>query len=69
MSDTGEQGMTPQDPADQAGVGVGIIPDDQGEGYEQAALASRRTGDDQNGDDNDEPGDDTAAAPDAGGGA
>ena len=61
MSDTGEQGMTPQDPADQAGIGIGITPDDQGEGYEQAALASRRTGDDQNGDD-DGPEDDGSAA-------
>ncbi len=37
MSDTGEQGLKPQDPADQAGVGGGIVPDDQAEGYEQAA--------------------------------
>ncbi len=49
MSDTGEQGMTAQDPADQAGVGGGIIPDDQGEGYEQAAEATRRTGDEKSG--------------------
>jgi hypothetical protein len=46
MSDTGEQGMTPQDPAQQGGVGGGIIPDDQGEGAEQATeLAARQTGD------------------------
>ena len=46
MSDTGEQGMTPQDPARQAGVGGGIIPDDQGEGDEQATeLAARQKGD------------------------
>ncbi len=37
MSDTGEQGLKPQDPADQAGVGGGVVPDDQAEGYEQAA--------------------------------
>ena len=61
MSDTGEQGMTPQDPADRAGVGSGIIPDDKGEGYEQAALANRRTGDDQNGEHSDEPQDDETA--------
>ena len=36
MSDTGEQGVKPQDPADQAGVGGGVVPDDQSEGYEQA---------------------------------
>jgi hypothetical protein len=69
MSDTGEQGMTPQDPADQAGIGIGITPDDKGEGYEQAALASRRTGDDQNGDHDDESEADGSAASDAGGGA
>ena len=46
MSDTGEQGMTPQDPAERAGVGGGIIPDDQGEGDEQATvLAARQKGD------------------------
>jgi hypothetical protein len=66
MSDTGEQGMTPQDPADQAGIGIGITPDDKGEGYEQAALASRRSGDDQNGDD-DGPEDDGPAASGGGG--
>ena len=36
MTDTGEQGVKPQDPADMAGVGGGIVPDDQAEGYEQA---------------------------------
>ena len=36
MSDTGEQGVTPQDPAQQAGVGGGLVPDDRAEGYEQA---------------------------------
>jgi hypothetical protein len=61
MSDTGEQGMTPQDPADQAGIGIGIIPDDQGEGYEQAALANRRTGDDQNGEHDEQSEDDKPA--------
>jgi hypothetical protein len=46
MSETGEQGMTPQDPARQAGVGGGIIPDDQGEGEEQATeVAARQQGD------------------------
>jgi hypothetical protein len=62
MSDTGEQGMTPQDPAGRAGVGSGIIPDDKGEGYEQAALVSRRKGDDQNGERSDESEDDESAA-------
>ena len=48
MSDTGEQGMTPQDPVKQAGVGGGIIPDDQGEGDEQATeLAARQKGDEE----------------------
>ena len=42
MSDTGEQGMKPQDPADQAGVGGGIVPDDAAEGYEQAAEIAAR---------------------------
>jgi len=37
MSETGEQGMQQQDPADQAGIGGGVVPDDQAEGYEQAA--------------------------------
>lgn len=36
MSDTGEQGLTPHDPADNAGIGGGVVPDDQSEGYEQA---------------------------------
>jgi hypothetical protein len=48
MSDTGEQGMTPHDPAAGAGIGAGIIPDDQGEGYEQAELARRHSSDDEN---------------------
>ncbi|HEX4429220.1 MAG TPA: hypothetical protein VHZ96_08130 [Frankiaceae bacterium] len=48
MSDTGEQGMTPQDPADQAGIGGGIIPDDQGEGDELATeLAARQKGEEE----------------------
>ena len=29
--------MKPQDPADQAGVSGGVVPDDKTEGYEQAA--------------------------------
>ncbi len=37
MSDTGEQGVKPQDPAERAGVGAGLVPDDQAEGYAQAA--------------------------------
>ena len=46
MSESAEQGMTPQDPAEQAGIGGGIIPDDLGEGYEQATeLAARQKGD------------------------
>ena len=56
MSDTGEQGMTPQDPAERAGVGGGIIPDDQGEGYEQAAQVLRRKGDGNDGDGSGESG-------------
>ena len=36
MSDTGEQGMTPQDPAHRGGIGGGLIPDDLGEGCAQA---------------------------------
>jgi hypothetical protein len=43
MSDTGEQGVAPQDPADQAGVGGGVVPDDQAEGYEQAAELARES--------------------------
>lgn len=39
MSDTGEQGVQKQDPADKAGVGGGLVPDDQSEGYAQAAEA------------------------------
>ena len=37
MSDTGEQGLKPKDPADAAGIGGGVVPDDQIEGQEQAA--------------------------------
>ncbi len=51
MSATGEQGMTPHDPADAAGVGGGIIPDDQGEGYEEVV---RRTGDGKSGGDDED---------------
>lgn len=36
MSDTGEQGVTPGDPADRAGVGSGLVPDDLGEGRAQS---------------------------------
>jgi hypothetical protein len=43
MSDTGEQGVAPQDPAEQAGIGGGIVPDDQAEGYEQAAELARES--------------------------
>jgi hypothetical protein len=57
--------MTPQDPADQAGVGVGIIPDDQGEGYEQAAL-DRRSSDEKNGDGSRGDADDGSAGADSG---
>ena len=64
MSDTGEQGMTPQDPAQRAGVGGGIIPDDKGEGYEQATeLAARQKGD---GDGNGESHSERAGAPSSG---
>jgi hypothetical protein len=35
VSESAEQGVTPQDPADQAGIGGGIVPDDQGEGWAQ----------------------------------
>ena len=58
MSDTGEQGMTPHDPAESAGVGGGIIPDDLGEGYEQAAQVNRRSSDEREDErsGNDEPG-------------
>jgi hypothetical protein len=45
MSDTGEQGMKPQDPADKAGIGGGIVPDDQAEGYEQAARLAQESND------------------------
>jgi hypothetical protein len=46
MTDTGEQGVKPQDPADKAGIGGGVVPDDQAEGYEQAkALAQDRSDD------------------------
>jgi hypothetical protein len=39
--------MPPRDPAGQAGVGGGIIPDDQGEGDElDTELAARQKGDD-----------------------
>ncbi len=54
MSDTGEQGMTPQDPADRGGIGGGIIPDDKGEGDEQATeLAARQKGDEDEGSERD----------------
>jgi hypothetical protein len=49
VSDTGEQGMKPQDPADTAGVGGGIVPDDQAEGYEQAAELAQDSDDDSSG--------------------
>jgi hypothetical protein len=45
MSDTAEQGVQPQDPADKAGVGGGIVPDDQAEGYEQAAELAQKSDD------------------------
>ena len=54
MSDTGEQGMTPHDPADSAGIGGGIIPDDLGEGYEQAAQVNRRSSDEKDGEHEDD---------------
>jgi hypothetical protein len=37
MSDTGEQGMNPKDPAQRAGIGGGVVPDDKTEGEEEAA--------------------------------
>ncbi len=42
MSETGEQGLAPQDPADSAGIGGGIVPDDQTDGYEQLAQSQQR---------------------------
>jgi hypothetical protein len=45
MSDTGEQGVQPQDPADQAGIGGGIVPDDAAEGYEQAVELAQDSDD------------------------
>jgi hypothetical protein len=42
MSDTGEQGTEPQDPADSAGVGGGIVPDDQSEGWAQEEVAAKQ---------------------------
>jgi hypothetical protein len=51
MTDTGEQGVKPQDPADQAGIGGGIVPDDQAEGYEQAAELAQDSDDDSSGSD------------------
>ena len=57
MSEPGEQGMAPQDPADQAGIGGGLVPDDQEEGYEQVEQLLQRqetesdeTGPDETGD-------------------
>ena len=38
MSDTGEQGMNPKDPAHRAGIGCGVTPDDKTEGELLAAL-------------------------------
>jgi hypothetical protein len=35
VSESAEQGITPQDPAEKAGIGGGIVPDDQGEGWAQ----------------------------------
>jgi hypothetical protein len=44
MSDTGEQGMNPKDPAQRAGIGGGIVPDDNTEGQdEQEAAQSKRS--------------------------
>jgi hypothetical protein len=51
MSDTGEQGVKPQDPADKAGIGGGIVPDDQAEGYEQAAELAQNNSEDSSNDD------------------
>jgi hypothetical protein len=45
MSDTGEQGTEPQDPADRAGVGGGIVPDDQNEGSAQEEAAAAQSED------------------------
>jgi hypothetical protein len=54
MSDTGEQGVTPQDPAERGGIGGGKIPDDKGEGDEQATeLAARQKGDKDEGNERD----------------
>ena len=43
MSDTGEQGVKPQDPAQRAGVGGGIVPDDQSEGCAQQKVAAAQS--------------------------
>jgi hypothetical protein len=47
MSDTGEQGMNPTDPAQRAGVGGGVVPDDNTEGQEQAAEAAEHSKDEE----------------------
>jgi hypothetical protein len=49
MSDTGEQGMNPKDPAQRAGIGGGVVPDDQTEGQEQAAQAPEHPHDEEAG--------------------
>ena len=47
MSDTGEQGMNPKDPAQRAGIGGGVIPDDKTEGEEQAAETAEHSKDEE----------------------
>ncbi len=51
MTDTGEQGLAPDDPKDRAGVGGGIVPDDQVDGYEQAAELAQHPTDGTSSDD------------------
>jgi hypothetical protein len=55
MSDTGEQGMAAGDPADNAGVGGGLVPDDQDEGYEQAQELVEHEGDESAGESASDP--------------
>ncbi len=45
MSETGEQGMNPKDPAQRAGIGGGVVPDDKTEGEEGAKNKTANTAD------------------------
>ncbi len=45
MSETGEQGMNPKDPAQRAGIGGGVVPDDKTEGEEQGGSNTADTSD------------------------